>query len=264
MSQLELPPTFERATYAQPLGVDRYRVHIDAAWAGGSGPSGGYLAAICLNSMLQTIDGTEWGVRSLTTHFLRGPQIGPAEVTVHLLRTGRTVTSVEATLVQDGREQVRSFATFVRGDDSARSRRAAEVPAGIRAFEDSPHLHVAGLPSLFDRLEQRVAAVEAPGDDRRRGWVRLREPRPIDALTLTLFADCWLPALAAGTDDVPVAPTLDYMVLFREAASTAPDEPVLLDIHTAAIADGMADEDVDIWSSDGRLLAQSRQLLLDR
>ncbi len=58
-------------------------------------------------------------------------------------------------------------------------------------------------------------------------------------------------------------PTVDLTVHFRGPVpppSMAPDDPFLVRFRTRVVAEGFFEEDGEVWSPDGVLLAQSRQL----
>ena len=72
-------------------------------------------------------------------------------------------------------------------------------------------------------------------------------------------ADAWPPAVFSRLE-VPVGvPTIDLTIHFRQAPSGAPGW-CLVRFRTQVAAAGYLEEDGEIWSADGRLLAQSRQL----
>src|SRR3712207_9054044 len=48
-----------------------------------------------------------------------------------------------------------------------------------------------------------------------RSWLGLAEERPIDALTVTLLADAWLPTPWMRLKELAPAPTVDLTVHFR-------------------------------------------------
>ena len=54
-------------------------------------------------------------------------------------------------------------------------------------------------------------------------------------------------------------PTIDLTIHFRAAPSRQPGW-VLAQFRTTMAAEGYLEEDGEVWSEDGRLLAQSRQL----
>jgi acyl-CoA thioesterase len=95
------------------------------------------------------------------------------------------------------------------------------------------------------------------------GWIRLAEgTRPLDAALLVAFADAWPPSVFASSE-VPMlpggVPTVDLTVHVR-AALPRHDDFVLVAFRTRELAGGFLEEDGEIWSRDGQLLAHSRQL----
>jgi len=58
-------------------------------------------------------------------------------------------------------------------------------------------------------------------------------------------------------------PTVDLTVHFRETlplAGARPDDWTLATFRTRVVREGFLEEDGELWSRDGRLLAHSRQL----
>ena len=99
------------------------------------------------------------------------------------------------------------------------------------------------------------------------GWMRFAEPQPLDAAALALFADAWLPAPFTRLHGPVAAPTIDLTVHFRDPAAAPrrrrrPTRCWRLPLGLAA--GGFFEEDGELWSPDGVLLAHSRQLALLR
>ena len=80
-----------------------------------------------------------------------------------------------------------------------------------------------------------------------------------------MYSDAWLPSpFTRLTGPVP-APTVDLTIHFRDPAAAArvgAGEPVLARFRSTTSAGGYFEEDGEMWSRDGVLLAQSRQLAL--
>ena len=97
------------------------------------------------------------------------------------------------------------------------------------------------------------------------GWLRFSEERATDAAALAMFADAWFPTPWVRLREPVAAPTIDLTVHFRgprAAEALAPGEPVLAVFRSTTAADGFFEEDGEVWTRDGVLLAQSRQLAL--
>jgi acyl-CoA thioesterase len=93
------------------------------------------------------------------------------------------------------------------------------------------------------------------------GWLRLSEERPLDAALTVALTDSWPPAVFTASTGPLAVPTLDLTVHLR-AALPRPGDWVLGRFRTRAARAGFLDEDGELWSRDGELLAQSRQLAL--
>ena len=100
------------------------------------------------------------------------------------------------------------------------------------------------------------------------GWIRLAEPRRVDALAVAAFADSFPPAIfsSAGPEAaLGSVPTIDLTVHFRAALplpDARPEDFALCVFRTRTARDGFCEEDGEIWSARGELLAHSRQLAL--
>jgi hypothetical protein len=94
----------------------------------------------------------------------------------------------------------------------------------------------------------------------------LRPPAEGDvhASALAMYADAWWPSPLPRLTRPVTAPTIDLTVHFRAPAAAAAivDEPVLAIFRSSTAAHGFFEEDGELWSRDGVLLAHSRQLAL--
>jgi acyl-CoA thioesterase len=93
------------------------------------------------------------------------------------------------------------------------------------------------------------------------GWMGLIEERPLDALSLAVLADAWFPAPWPRLETFHAAPTIDLTVHFRVALPLE-DTLLLGRFRNRMVRDGFFDEDGELWTPDGTLIAQSRQLAL--
>lgn len=265
---------FDRDTAVTPNGDGSFNVRIDRGWWIVRGPNGGYVAAILAKAASAAVADPERPLRSLTIHFLRPPQEGAARVGTVVERVGRTVTTVTARLIQNGKLQAlataahavpRKMEGFVH----------ATMPEVLPPEQCAPRSAPADRqrPPMHERYEQRFAIGPLPFDDATKtrealtgGWIRLREPRPWDTAELAAISDAWPPAIFTSSDMPPTAggvPTVDLTVhiLAPEAlVSLAPDAFVLVVFQTRAVQGGYLEEDGEIWSPTGQLLAQARQV----
>ena len=141
----------------------------------------------------------------------------------------------------------------------------------------SPHAHdetvdLDGPRPPVHRNWSGTPIVDAPffsgeGSSRVGQWIRAAKPRSLDAIELVAISDAIPPAGFPRMTERAAMPTVDLTVHIRASLPLDPapeDDRVYAEVNTHHVADGFADEDCHIWSADGRLLAQSRQLAITR
>ena len=259
---------FQRDTAALPLGDGRFAARIDSGWWIVRGPNGGYVAAIVLRAMSEAVGDPARTPRSFTVHFTSPPVEGPAEVRTTVERAGRTMTTVSARLEQGGKLRavaLAAFGTARRGPEL----RDATMPEVVPPERAEPLLRpVADIP-LRQRYESRSAfgAIGARAAEAATGgWIRLREePQGVSAPLVAAYTDAWPPAVFTRIDPTGLVggvPTVDLTVHFRAEwpAHLDPTDFALVVFRTRIAHDGFVEEDGEVWTRDGLLLAQSRQL----
>jgi acyl-CoA thioesterase len=253
---------FADDTAVEPLGDGRYAATIDPGWWIQRGPNGGYLAAIVLRAVLAEVGSGGQAPRSLTLHFLRPPVEGSAEVRVEVLRQGRTLATVRAGLVQGDTTCIEALA-------------AVGGPRPGIEFDDAPP-PIVPPPDLLEpppsapmeipmrarySYRQGIGAVSGAGGGEALtgGWIRLADDDPVDHAAVAAFTDGWAPAVFARLAAPVGVPTVDLTIHFRH---DVPHRPAwcLVRFRTRLATGGYLEEDGEVWSDDGRLLAQSRQL----
>lgn len=259
---------FQRDTAVEAVEQGRYSARLDPAWGVQRGPNGGYLAAIILRAMTHAVDDPARAPRSLTVHYASPPEEREVHVRTSIERAGRSLTSVSARMMQDDRLIALAVAAFSlpRPGPEFCDLTPPEVPAPdmIAAPIIAPE-----APAIAHRWDVRWAVGEHPFEGEQSheavggGWIRLEEPQPLDAMAVAALTDAWIPPVFSRMREPLVVPTIDLTVHFRAALphATTPDDGFLLAVfRTHAAAEGFLEEDGQVWSSDGTLLAQSRQL----
>jgi acyl-CoA thioesterase len=245
-----------------------FAAEVSPDWRAGRGPHGGYLAAMILRALAETVDDPQRAPRSLTIHYARAPEPGPVSIRTVVERKGGSLSTLSARMERDGSLIALALAAFsvpwsgpeiseLPPPDVA----AADPVRRSQLPEGAPH---------FTRqlvLQPRVPTEPFTGSQgpmEFTAWLGLADPRPIDALSLAFYADALLPAVFMRLTEPSVVPTVDLTVHFRTAmplsAHPDPDELCLARMRTRVIHDGLFEEDGVIWAADGTVLAQSRQL----
>jgi acyl-CoA thioesterase len=264
------PPTadFETDTAVVPAGDGLWQARVSSQWSVPRGPNGGYIAAIVLRAMEAEVGDAVRAPRSLTLHYLRPPAEGPCDVHVTVERTGRTLSSLSARLVQDDRVMVLALGAFAgafpTAADYASPMPPVEPPSMLHTVPDGPGvLPIAQRCALAPRFGPMPFS---EGDEAvAGGWLRLAEPRLADAAAIAFYTDAWLPSPFGRLDAPAPAPTIDLTIHFRvrlPLPGMAVTDPVLARFHSTTSHDGFFEEDGELWAPDGTLLAQSRQLAI--
>ncbi len=259
---------FTADTAVMPLGDDAFEATVRRHWWVARGPNGGYLAALMLRALTAVVDDPARAPRSLTAHFLSVPEEGPVRIECKVERVGRSLSTLSARMLQGERVMALGLAAFSGawpGTEYVDSV-MPDVPApeGVARVESG-----SGIPEFIDNFDMRFAIGPRPfsgnGPALTGGWLRLAEPEPIDPVAVTAFMDAWLPAVFAYTSTPVGAPTIDFTVHFRATlprAGAGPEDFHLARFSSSVAAEGFWEEDGRLWSSDGTLVAQSRQLAL--
>jgi acyl-CoA thioesterase len=263
-----LLPGFEADTAVEDLGGGRFAATMSERWWVGRGPNGGYVAAVILRA-IQASARAERAPRSLTVHYQRAPLAGPVEISVEVEREGGRVTFLSARMEQNDKVQATAQAVlsedWSEGGYSELKMPDAGEPGELHTFDPGA---VAGAPRMLQNYRARPALGEpafSGGAPYTGAWIRSREPRLLDAPLAAAFLDTWFPAPFVRLERPFGAPTIDYTVHFRSPLpppGAGADDPYLVVFKSNLARHGFFEEDGELWSTDGTLLAQSRQLAL--
>src|SRR4051812_41757928 len=103
MTQLTAGVTeFDRTTtlVADPDRRCEFAVNLDTGWSSLVGIHGGYMSALTVRGV-EELAGADRTARTVTTSFLRTGKPGHATVRVGIVRSGSSLTTATADLVQD-------------------------------------------------------------------------------------------------------------------------------------------------------------------
>lgn len=251
-----------------PAGEGRWAGRIDSGYSIGANPNGGYLLAVAAAAMRAAVPAHPDAL-SVTAHYLKpGVPEAACGVEVAVLRAGRSLSTVRATLSQeDGPrlELLASMGALDNGDaDATLAPPPPAMPPPDACTPRSPGEQGVALP-ILERLDVRLHPDEARAGSTGRaqvsGWIRFRDGRDPDALATLLFADAFPPAVFGLLGAVGWVPTVELTVQVRRRPAPG---WMLAQFRTVDLADGRLIEDGLLWDARGRLVAQSRQLALVR
>ncbi|WP_433327977.1 thioesterase family protein [Spirillospora sp. CA-294931] len=253
---------FDDATAVKRVGEGRYEIDLDPAFGFAEAINGGYLMAVMARAAVDASP-HEHPVATCA-NFLRVAQPGRAELIVDTRRSGRTVAAATVALLQDGRPLVDALITTGTLDPAAAPDWTGEPPPPIPAYDDCVGVEPGEKERGFaDHVDMRFDPAtmgwldgEPTGTPEMRGWFALRDPHEPDAYALALAVDA-LPPVALNMGAKGWSPTVELTWHMRAVPA-----PGRLAVHGAGrlVTGGWFDEEVEVWDSAGRLVAQSRQL----
>ena len=262
---------FDRDTTLTLREPGVYDIDLSAGWTIISAVNGGYLLAVLGRALAHALPHDD--PFTISAHYLTASQPGPAVVRTDVVRTGRTLSTGQASLFQyddQGHEieRIRVLASYGDLDSLPDDVRTTAEPPAIPPVEecfgpeDGP-APVDGSSAIADRLMLKLDpstlgwALGTPsGKGEMRAWFGLADGRDADPLSLLLAVDA-LPPTAFELGLSGWVPTVELTVHVRSRPAPG---PLRVSITTRNLAGGFLEEDADVWDSADRLVAQSRQL----
>ncbi|WP_028813805.1 thioesterase family protein [Streptomyces flavidovirens] len=265
---------FDRDTAISPResgepGV--YDAELSAGWTIIHAVNGGYLLALLGRALRDALPHPD--PFTVSAHYLTPSVPGKAVVRTQTVRSGRTLSTGQASLFQyadDGTEveRIRVLASYGDLDALPDDVRTTAKPPVMPPYEhclgnDAGSAVIPGSSGITERLDIRLDpatagwAVGAPsGKGEMRGWFGLADGRDADPLSLLLTVDA-LPPTSFELGLKGWTPTVELTTHIR--CRPAPG-PLRVSITTRNLAGGFLEEDAEVWDSADRLVAQSRQL----
>ncbi len=258
---------FDAAILLQAEGEGRFQGQLTADYANMIGPFGGAIAAVMLNAFL--LDSRRLGNPVSTTVNFAGPIAdAPFVIVVRETRRNRRTQHWYAELEQDGQVAVSATAVFA---DRHSTWRDTELSA--------PNIEPPAVPVKLplDRMPVWVRQYEMdflrggfnPGgtpNESSETVLRVRDnpPRPLDYASLMAMTDVFFPRVFQRRGRPGPSGTISLTTYFHadaEALALQGDQPLLSAARGQCYHDGYFDQSAQLWSSEGKLLATSSQLV---
>jgi acyl-CoA thioesterase len=241
-------------------------LNVPEDWMQGRAGYGGLVGALALKAMRARVP-VERKVRSLLLAFVGPVGPGPFSIQTRTLRTGKSVTTAEARVIQEGAVCCTAVGSFGGDRASVVQLAPGEHPAMPGPDEAFELPYIEGMTPAFTRhFTYRWALGDLPfsgqGGRELGGWIQFRENT--DCLSeewLVALADAWpVPVLALLTEPAPIS-TLTWELGFVHLDRDTCTVNDWWSFHTTveSAERGYVHEQGAIWDPEGRLAAYSRQ-----
>jgi acyl-CoA thioesterase len=255
---------FDQHTAVEDDRLGPWQAQIAPELSGFGGAHGGYLAAIALRAMTNLAADPARAPHSLSLQLFA--PVKPGVLHLHPRReyAGSSITATSLRIEQHGQATGAAHALFglSRPALARQDLRMPEVPPPeqCQPLLDKPAPDaLAGL-----QVEHRPAAPPLPLTGASRAellvWMRLVEGRPLDAISTTMLADAAPPGLFAALTSFISVPSIEIAIHYATLTTLTNSPWVLAAVRTTHAGDGYVIEDGELWTTDGRLILQTRQL----
>jgi acyl-CoA thioesterase len=256
-----------------------YRATLSDDWGAPSQPQGGVVTAVGLRAMGIELDVPAQRLRSVTTVFAAQVRSGPVEIDVAVLRRGRSMSQVSATVRSAG-EPAGATAIAVFGGRRPGFEFVEIAPPLVPPPEACPSWRdppPAGFEfrtrfSYWDHVHGRAALGHAPWDvwtpttSERASWYRFDDPPIVDGGVLDPLAVVTLCDTMPGAISERMGPGAPFYLppsadltvhLFADASPGW----LLASNRARAAGDGYASVEMSLWDLDRRLVAYATQMM---
>jgi acyl-CoA thioesterase len=272
---------------ASPPGSGRYQGLIDESWTLMPHPQGGVVTAAAVRAMEAELSDDRQSLRSLHTTFVAPVAHGAVDISVEILRRGRSMSQLRAEVRNPA--AARGHMTDAVFGSPRRGFEFTDLtpPAGFvpldkaRSFREPPPPGIEPFvpaPLWQERLEGRAALGHAPWEDYRPGraehgtWYRMDEPPmladgTLDPLALIVVADTMPGAVAEKLGPQHrhdwFGPSVD---LTFHLLGSCRSEWVFAHNRARHAGEGYASLDMALWDfgpdgrDEGRLVAYATQV----
>lgn len=273
-----------RSRFAQQLSLapagppGRYRVEVDEVWNCPLVPHGGLVTAIGGRAMGIELDRPEQRLRSIAAVFAGPVRPGPVEIDVDVLRRGRSISQLRATVrnvdADAGLTALGVFGASRTGFEFVDLTMPDAPPTETcPSFRDGrpgdEELHF----NFWDHVEGRAVTGHAPWDDwvpttsEHVSWYHFDEPPylpggTLDPLALVTLCDTMPGAVRERMGPIPrvwLPPSSDLTV---HVLAEAESEWLLARNRARFAGDGYASADLELWDPARGLVAYGTQVML--
>jgi hypothetical protein len=258
---------FDAAIALEPGEEGHSTGHTHPAYGNMVGPFGGIIGAALLNAILQHPQRLGDPL-SLTVNFAAPIADGAFAIQANAVRTNRSTQHWYVQLIQDG--QVAAFATAVtavRRDTWHTLDAVFPQAPPADAITPMPAIARVAWTACYDmRFVSGIPGAPESDSDTSESllWMRDLPARPLDFLSLSALCDAFFPRIFVRRPKwVPIG-TVTLTTYFHADAAALAEQgsaPVLGRARALNFSKGYFDQAAELWSTSGKLLATSNQLV---
>ncbi len=238
-------------------------------WYQGRGAFGGVVVAAMIRGLEAVVNDESKRLRSMQVQFC-GPLVAEkARLEVEIQRRGSSVINASAKIVQKGEVKTTALALYGGMRNSAIDFEAREMPDVPPPEEVDPAPESPLFPKFSRHYEYRFCngAIPYTGSEEATGggWCRpIGDTKAADEARVAALLDAWAPAILARATAPTPAATISWNIhLYRPLPleDADADDFYLIASESQIAVNGYADEQTQLWSEEGELIAEGSQLV---
>lgn len=254
---------FSQSTTLGILENDTHNIIISDIWNVGKIPNGGYLMAHAAKAM--AAHSAHPHPLTVTAYYLDKSDNGEAQIKTELLRSGKSISTFSASLIQENSERIRFTSAFTDFAHSKGESYCEELAPQIAAFENcKPVKEVAPYLRMYDQFDMRFDPQSTGWNEGKsnkisemNAWLAFKDNSDFDIFSLLMVPDMLPPAVFNRIGANGWVPTIEMTVNIRSLPLT---NRLQIRARTRYLINSILEEDVEVWDKNGNLLAISRQI----
>ena len=275
---------FQQATAVHPLNTTPseaesgdnksvFEASIEEGWGIHGNANGGYLIAMAARAMAKRAGRPD--PATITAHYLSPGKPGKIQIKTEMVKEGRKFATVTASMrgaktdptSPEPRPILQVMGAFTDLSAASGPELVDGSPPDLPPVEECVGTDTKEMssPEFFNQVEVRLHpddakfSVQPSGQALTRGYFRLLNDEPMDAIALLLATDALPPTVFNANLPVSWVPTVELTAHVR--AQPVPGW-LRCEFRTRFVTGGFLEEDGLVWDESGQMVAQSRQLAL--
>lgn len=254
---------FSTSTALGALENNTHTITISDIWNVGKIPNGGYLMAHVAKAI--AAHSAHPHPLTITGYYLDKSDNGEAKLKTEVLRSGKSISTFSASLIQGDSERIRFTAAFTDFSQTQGESYYEEQAPAIASFENcKPVKEVAPYLRMYEQFEMRFDPKSTGWNEGKFNnisemnvWLEFKDRSDFDVFSLVMVPDMLPPAVFNRIGANGWVPTIEMTVNVRAIPET---NRLQLRARTRYLTNSILEEDVEVWDQHGKLLAISRQI----